>query len=152
MEIVRLQEKDIRTALELVWCVFEEFEAPESTDEGVEAFKKVISYENVIDGFREEELHFWGSKEKGDWTGVIATLGENHLFLLFVKREYHRQGMANRLFRTVEERCRSFPGIQRITVNSSRYAVPFYRRLGFTETGIERTVNGIRFTPMEFRF
>lgn len=152
MEIVRLQEKDIHTALELVWSVFQEFEAPEYSDEGVEAFKKIISYETVIERFRREELHFWGSKMNGDWTGVIATMGENHIFLLFVKREYHGQGIAHKLFRTLEERCRRLPDLKRITVNSSRYALPFYRRLGFTETDIERIVNGIRFTPMELKY
>jgi len=152
MEIVRLQEKDIRTALDLVWSVFQEFEAPEYTDEGVEAFKQVISYETVLERFRRGEIHFWGSKENGEWTGVIATVGERHIFLLFVKREHHRQGIANRLFRTVEERCRCLSDIERLTVNSSRFAVPFYRRLGFKETDKERTVNGIRFTPMEFMY
>lgn len=154
MEIVKLQEKDIRPALELVWSVFQEFEAPEYTDEGVKAFKQVISYETVLERFRRGEIHFWGSKEKenGEWNGVIATMGESHIFLLFVKREHHRQGIANRLFRTVEERCRCLPDIKRMTVNSSRFAVPFYRRLGFTETDKERTVNGIRFTPMEFMY
>ena len=30
------------------------------------------------------------------------------------------------------------------------YAVEVYRHLGFNETDIEQTVNGIRFTPMRF--
>ncbi|MBR2256157.1 MAG: GNAT family N-acetyltransferase, partial [Blautia sp.] len=41
-----------------------------------------------------------------------------------------------------------FPG-QKITLNSSPYGLPFYKALGFKETGSEQTVNGICFTPME---
>ncbi len=39
----------------------------------------------------------------------------------------------------------------RITVNSAPCGLPFYRALGFRATDNEQTVNGIRFTPMEYR-
>lgn len=35
-----------------------------------------------------------------------------------------------------------------MTVHSSPFAVEIYRHLGFVATGEERTVNGLRFTPM----
>ena len=38
-----------------------------------------------------------------------------------------------------------------ITLNSSPYGVPFYKAVGFVPTDEEKTVNGIRFTPMEYR-
>ena len=38
-----------------------------------------------------------------------------------------------------------------ITLNSSPYGLPFYQALGFLSTDQEQTVNGIRFTPMEYR-
>lgn len=34
------------------------------------------------------------------------------------------------------------------TVHSSPYAVEVCHRLGFLDTDVDRTVNGIRFTPM----
>ena len=37
------------------------------------------------------------------------------------------------------------------TVHSSPYAVEVYRHLGFAATGPEQTVNGLRFTPMEYK-
>jgi len=43
------------------------------------------------------------------------------------------------------------PGLDRVTVNSSRFGVPAYERLGFRQTGPERTVNGIVFIPMAHR-
>ena len=38
-----------------------------------------------------------------------------------------------------------------ITLNSSPYGLPFYQALGFLPTDQEQIVNGIRFTPMEYR-
>lgn len=67
--------------------------------------------------------------------------------LLFVKKQYHRQGIARRLFQLVLRHC----GSDTITVNPSPCAAGTYRRLGFVATGGEKTVNGIRFTPIEYR-
>jgi len=36
-------------------------------------------------------------------------------------------------------------------VNASPYGLPFYKAIGFVPTDEEKTVNGIRFTPMEYR-
>ena len=39
-----------------------------------------------------------------------------------------------------------------MTVQSSPYAVNFYRKLGFVPTGEEEDYSGIRVTPMEMIF
>ena len=36
-----------------------------------------------------------------------------------------------------------------ITVNSSRYAVPIYKNLGFIKTEEEKEQDGLKFTPMK---
>lgn len=38
----------------------------------------------------------------------------------------------------------------KLTVNSSPYAVPVYYKLGFCDVDKEQVVNGLRFTPMEY--
>jgi len=35
-----------------------------------------------------------------------------------------------------------------ITVNSSRYAIPIYKKLGFEKIDEEKEKDGIKFTPM----
>ena len=52
------------------------------------------------------------------------------------------------LFQHVLSHC---PG-PLLTVHSSPYAVPVYQRLGFTADGPERQEDGIRYTPMTYRF
>lgn len=148
MEIIKLQKNHIRDALELVWTVFQEFEAPDYSKEGIEEFKNFIEYPSVIEKVNKGELCFWGCMDNGILTGVIASKGINHICLLFVKKEYHRRGIAKSLFQVVVKECRSKGDLSSITVNSSPYAVQVYNRLGFNAADQEQLVNGIRFTPM----
>ena len=41
-------------------------------------------------------------------------------------------------------------GADRITLNSSRYALPFYLQYGFVPTDTEQNVDGFIFTPMAY--
>jgi ribosomal protein S18 acetylase RimI-like enzyme len=97
VEIIKLQKSDISNALDLVWNVFQEFEAPDYSKQGIEEFRKFISYSSIIDKFDKGELYFWGCIDNDDLRGVITTRGINHICMLFVNKEYHRRGIARRL-------------------------------------------------------
>ncbi|MFS0777822.1 GNAT family N-acetyltransferase [Neobacillus sp. 3P2-tot-E-2] len=150
MEIIKLNKNHIENALDLVWTVFLEFEAPDYSPQGIEEFKKFISIDSMIKQFEKEEITFWGCIINNVLTGVIATRGSNHICLLFVNKDYHRQGIGKRLFHTVLEECKRNSNCNNITVNSSPYAVEVYHRLGFVNLDQEQTVNGLRFTPMSY--
>nr|WP_246578134.1 GNAT family N-acetyltransferase [Clostridium frigoris] len=145
-----MQKNDIKNALNLVWEIFEEFEAPDYSKQGIKEFKKFVSYNSIIKKFDEGELNFWGCINKNDLIGVIATRGITHICMLFVNKDFHRLGIARSLFQTVVEKSKSKNNISQITVNSSPYAVEVYHRLGFFDTDKELTVSGIRFTPMSY--
>ena len=121
MEIRHLTPAEIPQGLELVRDVFLEFEAPDYPPEGVEEFFR------FLDDPQQASLCFYGAWDGTVLRGVLAAR-EEHICLLFVRREYHRQGT--------------------VTVNSSPYAVEAYHRLGFRDTAPQQTVNGITFTPM----
>lgn len=132
---------EIEQALCLTWKVFQEYEAPDYTKEGVEEFYKSIHNKDYL-----SELCFYGAFSQNDLIGVIATRKEGrHIALFFVEGAYHRQGIGRKLFDTIWSNCLE----RRMTVNSSPYAVPVYHRLGFKDTDVEQEVNGVRFTPME---
>ena len=81
-------------------------------------------------------------------TGLIEVRSYSHISLLFVKKEYHRKGIAGELLKSALEKCRQEKSYLRfLGVNSSPYAVHIYEKLGFVKTGPEQTINGIRFTP-----
>jgi len=150
MNITPLTKEDLKPALDLIMDVFMEFEAPEYSEEGINEFKTFNRYEDVVSKFEKGELCFWGCRIDDRLAGVIAVRDISHICLLFVRKEYHRRGIARALFNQVLGSCQSRGDVSKITVNSSPYAVNVYHRLGFLDTNTEQTVNGIRFTPMEY--
>lgn len=148
-DIRPLHEEELPAALTLVWDVFTEFEAPDYTPQGVETFRRFIAPETFVAQYRSRAIRTWGAFRDKKLVGVLATRNGNHISLLFVDKDFHRQGIARALLLRVYDHCRTFP-TTKITVNSSPYAVEAYRRLGFAASDTERTVDGIRFTPMEY--
>lgn len=141
--IREINQEEIERALCLVWKVFQEYEAPDYTKEGIEEFYKSIHDENFL-----SKLCWYGSFVREELVGVIATRSEGtHIALFFVDGKYHKQGIGKRLFQIAKMKCCS----DKMTVNSSLYAVPIYHKLGFTDTNVEQTVNGLRFMPMEHK-
>lgn len=143
-DIKKLTASETQTALDLAWKVFQEYEAPDYSKEGVEEFYRSIHDDNYL-----AMLSLYGAFVSEKLVGVIATRSEGtHIALFFVEGEYHRNGIGKKLFQTVLSQCST----NRMTVNSSPYAVPVYHKLGFTDTDTEQVINGLRFTPMEFEF
>jgi GNAT superfamily N-acetyltransferase len=149
-EIVKLHQSQIKSALELVLEVFSEFEAPDYSQEGIKTFKEFIQLDSILKKIEAGELCFWECCKEDQIVGVIATKGLNHICLLFVKKEFHRQGIARRLFRKVLDVCLASEVVKKITVNSSPYALEAYRRLGFQAINGEQSIDGLRFIPMEY--
>ena len=141
MEIRKIEPNKMADALELIWNVFLEFEAPDYTEEGVMEFKRTIEDVHWI-----EERDFYGAFEENETLlGVIATKDATHIALFFVDGKHHRQGIGRELFHNVKQLNHS----GYFTVNSSPYAHAFYKRLGFEDTDTEQCVNGLRFYPMK---
>jgi len=145
-----LDKDDVISAMELVLRIFMEFEAPEYAEEGVAEFQAFIEPSTITSKMESGEFLLWGAFYQERVVGIIAIKPSLHISLMFVDKQYHRRGIARRLFDTVLN-CRNvINGHDRVTVNSSPYAVNVYRRLGFQPTGTEQTINGLRFTPMEY--
>lgn len=150
MEIKIISEETLEEALDLIWSVFLEFEGPEYTEEGINEFKKTIDFNSILEKVKANQVILWGCFLEGTLAGVLGIRDKTHICLLFVRKELHKQGIAKGLFQKMKEICEIESPAAKITVNSSPYAVQIYRRLGFSATDKEQTVNGIRFTPMEY--
>lgn len=143
MEIKKVLQSEKTNAMHLVWNVFLEFEAPDYVDEGINTFHDFINNEESING-----LKIYGAYEKGNLVGITATRNNgNHIALFFVHGKYHRQGIGRELFEAVLKNSTS----KIITVNSSPYAIEIYHKLGFIDSDIEQTKEGMRFTPMKYQ-
>lgn len=140
---------NLQEAMELVWKVFQQFEAPEYCEEGISEFHDFIQVDSIRQKLLAKEFFLWAAYEGEQIVGVMAVRPPFHISLLFVDPQFHCRGIARSLFETVLEVCKR-NGYTEITVNSSPYAVKIYRRLGFVDTDVEQTVNGIRFVPMKY--
>ena len=140
--IRRLSEDERQTALDLAWAVFSEYESPDYPAEGTEEFRKCLHDEGYLSG-----LHYYGTFDGEKLIGEIAIRPDRkHICFFFVDGRYHRRGIGTRMFRRLLD---DYPN-ETITLNSSPYGLPFYKAIGFVPTDEEKTVNGIRFTPMKY--
>ena len=139
-------------ALQLVWDVFEEFEAYQYSAEGVREFQNYIEYSSIKRLLDNSEMMMWGCFHNDKIVGMIATRHANHITLLFVDKQHHRQGIAHTLYQEFIDYCSKNDNCSEISVNSSLYAVEVYEKLGFVTTDTEQQKNGIRFVPMKHKF
>lgn len=137
--VKKLLPEQRKEALDLAWKVFQQFEAPEYSKEGIEEFHKFITYTAPS-----ADMEFWGAFINEKLVGMLASRAPQHLSLFFVDARYQHVGIGKKLFEAFK---REHPE-GTTTVNSSPYAVDIYARLGFVATNSEQVKNGIRFTPM----
>lgn len=153
MQICRIQIGKLREALDLVWEVFEKYEVPDYEEMGVKTFRHFIEYGNMVEKVRQGEMKFWGCYLNSYLVGVIALREGQHISLLFVRDKFHHLGVAGSLVRlVVDQVAMENPKIRAVTVNSSPYAVGFYKKMGFKALGPEQRADGIRFTSMRLSF
>ncbi len=143
-----MEPVDAEAVSRLIVDAYTEFIAEEYSDEGRAEFTKYVQPAALID--RSRSNHFVLVAMDADRpAGVIELRDNDHVSLLFVDSRYQRHGIARELLmRALAVARPAKPRLDRVTVNSSRFGVPIYEKLGFRQTGPERTVNGIVFIPM----
>ena len=138
--------EDIPEAYSLVRKVYDEFVSNENNTQGNSIFYDFIKPEKAQK--RLSEISFAiVAKVNTRICGIIEVKNNNHICLLFVKKNLHKHGIAKAMFKLAIDKCiqnkRNY-----IDVNSSLYAVPIYKKLGFRKTENRKLINGIQFVPM----
>lgn len=147
-----INENEWQEAMNLAWDTFILYEAPEYTKEGITSFRNFVRDPILKTLFIEGKYNVLAAFNNNIIVGIIGVRNETHISLLFVDSEYHKKGIARRLVEKTFERTYEKYGKREMTVNSSPYAVGFYHKMGFVDTDIEQTTDGIRYTPMKARF
>ena len=147
-----INENEWEEAMNLAWDTFILYEAPEYTKEGITSFRNFVRDPILKTLFIEGKYNVLAAFNDNIIVGIIGVRNETHISLLFVDSEYHKKGIARRLVEKTFERTYEKYGKREMTVNSSPYAVGFYHKMGFVDTDIEQTTDGIRYTPMKARF
>ena len=146
--IKNMKKENLKETLDVVKTVFDEFEAPTYSDIGIESFYKFASYEN-INKMLDKNIKILVAEYNKKIIGMIAYRDFSHIAMLFVLKKYHYNGIATSLVLNMIDDCKeNNKNLEVITVNSSPYAVEFYKKMGFVKTENEKEEDGIKFVPM----
>lgn len=139
---------DAESVSRLILDVFNEFIADEYSDEGLAEFTRYVQPSALVERSRTNHFVLLAVKQS-QVVAAIEIRDNAHVALMFVDARFHRSGIARELLqRSISLARPAKPGLDRVTVNSSRFGVAIYEKLGFRQTGPERTINGIVFIPM----
>ena len=149
-EVRMAYRDDWDDAMALAWKTFMEFEAKDYTKEGIESFKDFVT-DSVLKRMFEMGAYqlFVAVDNLGKVFVMISLRSETHISLVFVDSNYHYKGVGRALMNELWDYVIKEEGYRRVTVNAAPYAIGFYHKLGFKDTGREEMRDGIIYTPME---
>lgn len=148
LQVCPVNKSEYEGVMGLVWKTFLHFEAKDYTQEGVKSFQDFITDPVLYNMFRKGYYQIFGAFYQDELVGMISLRDRTHISLLFVDERYHYQGIGRALMEYLKNYLVTEMGEYKITVNSSPYGVGFYHRLGFHDTDVELTKEGVRYTPM----
>lgn len=150
MRFCEFQAGQEEVVADLVWEVFEKFEAPLYPEEGINTFRAFIAADNLRWMLGEGSLRIYCCWDGERLAGVMALRGLSHIALLFVGEQYHQRGIAGNLLQmALAEMKRQEPNVDELTVHSSLYAISIYEKMGFARQADQvQEQNGISFMPM----
>jgi GNAT superfamily N-acetyltransferase len=146
-----MNESDAEAVSDLIQRAFQRFIADTYTARGKRYFLRHTSKSALLRRRRRNQL-LVVAEQGHTIAGVIAVRKGNHVSLLFVAPEFHRRGIGTLLFgKALELMKDTIPDLCSVTVNSSAYALPFYKGLGFSAKRSAHFYKGMKITPMELR-
>lgn len=135
----------------LITAVFDKFVGFEYSREGKQTFYNYTTPQAIQERYTAGNLLFVAQTES-NIIGIIEIRDLSHISLLFVYKQFHRQGIARRLWETALHECTSQnPDLSAFTVNASPYSEKIYRRLGFEATADLTEKDGIKYIPMSMK-
>ena len=141
IEIKQLVNKEKDEALLFAKRVYIECKDESYSEQGIETFCNFVNNKEITKSFK-----VYGAFEDNILKGVIATdKRKRHINLFFVDKSSQAKGIGKELMGAVVNNNEN----SYITVNSSRYAVPIYEKLGFVKMEEEKEQDGLKFTPMK---
>ncbi|WP_338964271.1 GNAT family N-acetyltransferase [Fusobacterium nucleatum] len=143
IEIRQLLNNKKDEALLFAKKVYIECKDESYSEQGIETFCNFVNNKEITKSFK-----VYGAFEDNVLKGIIATDSQKrHISLFFVDKSSQGKGIGKELINIVVNNNEN----SYITVNSSRYGVPIYEKLGFVKMVEEKEQeqDGLKFTPMK---
>ena len=137
------------SAMELAYRVFLRFEAKDYGREGTDSFAQFLTNPLLEKMFHSGRYTVFVAVLEGELIGIGSLRNGNHLSLLFVDGDYHRNGVGTEIIKALQDFLLQETEYVTMTVNASPYGVPFYEHLSFESLGDFETLDGITYMPME---
>ena len=130
-----MKELELKSTLNLVKNVFDEFNSSDYEEEGIENFYNFIEEDSIKNKIESGSMIVLVARTSyNQIIGTIAVSADNHVNLLFIDKEFQRKGIGTNLLKFAINICKyNDENISKITVNSSPYAVEFYHKYGFKD-------------------
>ena len=138
-------------AMELAWRTFEMFNAADYSSEGRENFRKFLFGPELYQQYAIGNYELITAFDQSSMVGMLLLRENRHISLLFVDGDLHGKGIGHKLIECASKYVRKKGRRFKMSVNASRFAVPFYKHEGFKEAKIEQFEDGIRYLPMELK-
>ena len=141
LEVRELLNNEKGEALLFAKRVYIESKDESYSEQGIETFYSFVDNKKITKSFK-----IYGAFEDNVLKGIIATDSQKrHICLFFVDKVSQGKGIGKELMKVVINNNEN----SYITVNSSRYGVPIYEKLGFIKIEEEKEQDGLKFTPMK---
>ena len=141
IEIRQLLNNKKDEALLFAKKVYIECKDESYSEQGIETFCNFVNNKEITKSFK-----VYGAFEDNVLKGIIATDSQKrHISLFFVDKSSQGKGIGKELINIVVNNNEN----SYITVNSSRYGVPIYEKLGFVKMVEEKEQDGLKFPPMK---
>ncbi len=145
--IKQAEPKDWEAAISVAWITFQQISKQVSDEDGVREFREGLTSTQLYIDFLQGRYPLFCAYKGKKVVGMLTLKNKEHISLLFVKKEYQRQGIGKSLLEACRAFCRE-QGILDLTVNAAPTGLAFYLANGFTASASERFEGGIHFTPM----
>ena len=126
-------EADLKSITNLILLCSNQFILPEFTEQGRQLYLSSHTLEKMQERLMQFQYHV--IENAGGIVGTVGMQNNSHLFHLHVHPQFHGQGIGKNLWSAAEANVLAQAKPEFITVNSSRFAVPFYKALGFNPNG-----------------
>jgi len=132
----------------LILALSRYFLADAEHPEAAAAFLQTLAPAAVAQTLADDRYRYHVAEVDGVLAGVVGMRDGAHLFHLFVAEPFHGRGIGAMLWDTVRREALAAGNPGRFTLNSSRYAIPVYERLGFVATDALQVNDGLAYLPM----